>query len=55
MKDILAYLQVVDNPSFNPALVRAVKVPSRGMGDKVRHFLSPFCLFTITFQCLVAR
>ncbi|KAH9481404.1 ATP-dependent DNA helicase srs2 [Psilocybe cubensis] len=34
VKDILAYLQLVDNPSFNPAFIRAIKVPSRGMGEK---------------------
>ncbi|KIM39808.1 hypothetical protein M413DRAFT_74334 [Hebeloma cylindrosporum] len=34
VKDILAYLQLTDNPSFNPAFIRAVKVPTRGMGDK---------------------
>lgn len=26
---------MADNPSFNPALIRAVKVPARGLGDKV--------------------
>ncbi|KAF8962796.1 UvrD-helicase-domain-containing protein [Flammula alnicola] len=34
VKDILSYLQLADNPNFNPAFVRAVKVPSRGTGDK---------------------
>ncbi|KAF7318043.1 ATP-depentend DNA [Mycena chlorophos] len=34
IKDILAYLQLVDNPSFAPALTRAINVPSRGIGDK---------------------
>ncbi|KAG6813409.1 hypothetical protein H0H92_011387 [Tricholoma furcatifolium] len=34
VKDILAYLQLVDNPNFNPALIRASNVPSRGIGDK---------------------
>ncbi|KAF9565266.1 UvrD-helicase-domain-containing protein [Agrocybe pediades] len=34
VKDLLAYLQIVDNPNFNPAFVRAVRVPPRGMGDK---------------------
>ncbi|KDR76278.1 hypothetical protein GALMADRAFT_225966 [Galerina marginata CBS 339.88] len=34
VKDLLAYLQLADNPSFNPAFIRAVKVPARGMGDK---------------------
>ncbi|KAF8806984.1 UvrD-helicase-domain-containing protein [Phlegmacium glaucopus] len=34
IKDLLAYLQLVDNASYNPAFIRAVKVPSRGTGDK---------------------
>jgi DNA helicase-2/ATP-dependent DNA helicase PcrA len=32
---LLAYLQLVDNPSFNPALMRAVNIPGRGIGEKV--------------------
>ncbi|TFK40400.1 P-loop containing nucleoside triphosphate hydrolase protein [Crucibulum laeve] len=34
IKDLLSYLQLVDNPSFNPAFIRAVGVPSRGIGEK---------------------
>ncbi|KAF7354819.1 ATP-dependent DNA helicase PcrA [Mycena sanguinolenta] len=34
IKDILAYLQLIDNPNFTPALTRAINVPSRGIGDK---------------------
>ncbi|KAG7451185.1 UvrD-helicase-domain-containing protein [Guyanagaster necrorhizus] len=34
IKDILAYLQLVDNSSFGPAFTRAVNVPSRGIGEK---------------------
>ncbi|KAF9532506.1 P-loop containing nucleoside triphosphate hydrolase protein [Crepidotus variabilis] len=34
VKDIIAYLQLLDNPGFNPAFVRAIKAPSRGVGDK---------------------
>jgi superfamily I DNA/RNA helicase len=34
---MLAYLQLVDNPDFNPAFIRAVKVPARGAGDKVSY------------------
>ncbi|KAG5643023.1 hypothetical protein DXG03_001761 [Asterophora parasitica] len=34
IKNVLAYLQLVDNPDFNPALVRAANVPSRGIGEK---------------------
>jgi DNA helicase-2/ATP-dependent DNA helicase PcrA len=32
---LLAYLQLIDNPSFVPALTRAINVPSRGIGEKV--------------------
>lgn len=35
IKDLLAYLQLVDNPQFVPAFSRAVNVPSRGIGEKV--------------------
>ncbi|KAG6842332.1 hypothetical protein C0991_010621 [Blastosporella zonata] len=34
VKNILAYLQLIDNPDFSPALVRASNVPSRGIGEK---------------------
>lgn len=34
VKDLLAYLQVVDNPNFVPAFKRAVNVPGRGIGEK---------------------
>ncbi|KAJ7087339.1 P-loop containing nucleoside triphosphate hydrolase protein [Mycena belliarum] len=34
IKDLLAYLQLVDNPNFIPALTRAINVPSRGIGEK---------------------
>ncbi|KAK7050941.1 ATP-dependent DNA helicase srs2 [Paramarasmius palmivorus] len=34
VKDLLAYLQLVDNPSFVPAFTRIVNVPARGVGDK---------------------
>ncbi|KAH7884318.1 P-loop containing nucleoside triphosphate hydrolase protein [Phlebopus sp. FC_14] len=34
IKDLLAYLQLVDNPQFEPAFSRAVNVPSRGIGEK---------------------
>ncbi|KIK45214.1 hypothetical protein CY34DRAFT_78359 [Suillus luteus UH-Slu-Lm8-n1] len=34
IKDILAYLQLVDNPHFEPAFSRAINNPSRGIGDK---------------------
>ncbi|KAI0326647.1 UvrD-helicase-domain-containing protein [Cubamyces sp. BRFM 1775] len=34
IKDVLAYLQLVDNPQFAPAFMRVVNVPSRTVGEK---------------------
>ncbi|KAF5367496.1 hypothetical protein D9758_003744 [Tetrapyrgos nigripes] len=34
IKDLLAYLQLIDNPHFIPAFTRAVNTPSRGIGEK---------------------
>ncbi|KAJ3820348.1 P-loop containing nucleoside triphosphate hydrolase protein [Lentinula raphanica] len=34
IKDLLAYLQLVDNPRFVPAFMRAINIPARGMGEK---------------------
>ncbi|KAH7915664.1 P-loop containing nucleoside triphosphate hydrolase protein [Hygrophoropsis aurantiaca] len=34
IKDLLAYLQLVDNPQFEPAFSRAINIPSRGIGEK---------------------
>ncbi|KAJ3997410.1 P-loop containing nucleoside triphosphate hydrolase protein [Lentinula boryana] len=34
IKDLLAYLQLVDNPQFGPAFMRAINTPTRGMGEK---------------------
>lgn len=34
VKDLLAYLQLVDNPHFAPAFTRAVNTPPRGLGEK---------------------
>lgn len=39
IKDLLAYLQIVDNPLFLPAFLRTVNTPPRGMGEKVTHNL----------------
>jgi hypothetical protein len=36
VKDILAYLQLVDNHMFIPAFLRAINVPGRGIGEKVK-------------------
>ena len=35
VKDLLAYLQLVDNPNFAPAFMRAINTPPRSMGEKV--------------------
>ncbi|TBU33526.1 P-loop containing nucleoside triphosphate hydrolase protein [Dichomitus squalens] len=34
VKDVLAYLQLIDNPAFVPAFTRVVNVPSRTVGEK---------------------
>ncbi|WVQ79155.1 hypothetical protein IAT38_001251 [Cryptococcus sp. DSM 104549] len=34
VKDLLAYLQLADNPNFTPAFMRVVNVPRRSIGDK---------------------
>ncbi|KAF4597533.1 hypothetical protein EYR40_007995 [Pleurotus pulmonarius] len=34
IKDLLAYLQLVDNPQFTPAFSRVINVPARGIGAK---------------------
>ncbi|CDO74962.1 hypothetical protein BN946_scf184945.g34 [Trametes cinnabarina] len=34
IKDVLAYLQLVDNPQYVPAFLRVVNVPSRAVGVK---------------------
>ncbi|KAI0833387.1 UvrD-helicase-domain-containing protein [Trametes gibbosa] len=37
IKDVLAYLQLVDNPQFAPAFIRVVNVPARAVGAKTVH------------------
>ncbi|KZT73601.1 UvrD/REP type DNA helicase [Daedalea quercina L-15889] len=34
VKDLLAYLQLIDNPHFVPAFSRVINVPARGIGEK---------------------
>ncbi|SGY83222.1 BQ5605_C009g05624 [Microbotryum silenes-dioicae] len=34
VKDMISYLQLVDNPSYTAAFVRVVNTPLRGIGDK---------------------
>ncbi|KXN84725.1 ATP-dependent DNA helicase PcrA, partial [Leucoagaricus sp. SymC.cos] len=38
--NLLAYLQLIDNPSYDPAFLRAVNVPARGIGEKTLEELS---------------
>ncbi|KAH9838601.1 P-loop containing nucleoside triphosphate hydrolase protein [Rhodofomes roseus] len=35
VKDLLAYLQLIDNPHFAAAFTRVINVPARGIGEKV--------------------
>lgn len=35
IKDLLAYLQLVDNPDYAPAFFRVINVPKRQIGEKV--------------------
>ena len=35
VKDVIAYLQVIDNPQFVPAFARVINVPARSIGEKV--------------------
>jgi DNA helicase-2/ATP-dependent DNA helicase PcrA len=44
VKDVLVYLQLADNPAFTTEFVRAVNVPKRGVGEKVRKYL-PFLIY----------
>jgi hypothetical protein len=38
IKDLLAYLQLVDNAAYLPAFMRTVNTPPRQLGEKVRVF-----------------
>jgi DNA helicase-2/ATP-dependent DNA helicase PcrA len=35
IKDLLAYLQLIDNPDYEPAFLRVINVPKRQIGEKV--------------------
>lgn len=37
IKDLLAYLQLADNPNYVPAFARVINVPARAIGPKVLH------------------
>ncbi|MDR3317895.1 MAG: UvrD-helicase domain-containing protein, partial [Clostridiales bacterium] len=43
IKDILAYLRIIANPSDNEAVLRAINTPRRGIGDKAVAQLVGFC------------
>ena len=43
IKDILAYLKVVNNPSDDESFLRCVASPKRGIGDKTLRELREFC------------
>jgi DNA helicase-2/ATP-dependent DNA helicase PcrA len=45
VKVLLAYLQLIDNSEYNPAFVRAVNVPTRGIGDKVSTLMLMSAIF----------
>jgi DNA helicase-2/ATP-dependent DNA helicase PcrA len=42
IKDVLAYLKLIDNPSDGLSLKRVINVPSRGIGDKTVEKLEGF-------------
>lgn len=35
MKDLLAYLQLIDNSNYDPAAIRIINTPKRNIGNKV--------------------
>lgn len=43
IKDVLAYLKVINNQSDDESFFRAVATPKRGIGDKTLHDLREFC------------
>lgn len=43
IKDVLAYLKVINNSSDNESFLRAVASPKRGIGDKTLRELREFC------------
>lgn len=42
IKDILAYLHLINNPSHDVALLRVINTPTRGIGDKTIKMLRDF-------------
>ncbi len=43
IKDVLAYLKVINNPSDSESFLRAIGCPKRGIGDKTLRELREFC------------
>jgi superfamily I DNA/RNA helicase len=43
IKDIVAYLRLISNPQDEPAFLRIVNVPRRGIGDKTLHRVHDVC------------
>lgn len=43
IKDLLAYLKIVNNPYDDESFIRAVTTPKRGIGDKTLRELREFC------------
>ncbi|KAI0342822.1 UvrD-helicase-domain-containing protein [Trametopsis cervina] len=56
VKDLLAYLQLIDNPQFVPAFTRVINVPGRNIGEKsVAEILSKASRLGITPLDVVER
>ncbi len=43
IKDVLAYLKVINNPLDNESFLRAISCPKRGIGEKTLRELREFC------------
>ncbi len=44
IKDVLAYLKVINNPNDDESFLRSIASPRRGIGDKTLRELREFCL-----------
>ncbi len=44
IKDVLAYLKVINNPSDDESFLRSISSPKRGIGDKTLRELREFCV-----------
>lgn len=43
IKDVLAYLKIINNPFDDESFLRSIATPKRGIGDKSLHDLREFC------------